>query len=70
MITSAARLYGIFFQHAEAGRSLARIDDLRAGSFDSIAGPLSSVFDFGQSTPQNGSVVLLDDTTGEVTSVK
>jgi hypothetical protein len=33
-------------------------------------GPLSSVFDFGQSTPQNGSVVLLDDTTGEVTSVK
>lgn len=40
------------------------------GSFDSIAGTLSNMFDFGQSTPQNGSVVLLDDTTGEVTSVK
>jgi phospholipase C len=40
------------------------------GSFDSIAGTLSNMFDFGQGTPQNGSVVLLDDMTGEVTSVK
>jgi hypothetical protein len=40
------------------------------GSFDSIAGTLSNMFDFGQRTPQNGSVVLLDDTTGEVTRVK
>jgi phospholipase C len=38
------------------------------GSFDSIAGSLDNVFDFSQSTPQNGSVVLLDDSTGEVTS--
>jgi phospholipase C len=40
------------------------------GSFDSVAGTLSNMFDFSQSFPQNGSVVLLDDTTGEVTSVK
>ncbi|HEX6495467.1 MAG TPA: alkaline phosphatase family protein [Acidobacteriaceae bacterium] len=37
------------------------------GSFDSVAGPLDNMFDFSQSTPQNASVVLLDDTTGEVT---
>lgn len=38
------------------------------GSFDSIAGTLNNMFDFSQSTPQNGNVVLLDDSTGEVTS--
>lgn len=37
------------------------------GSFDSIAGPLDNMFDFSQSTPQNASIALLDDTTGEVT---
>jgi phospholipase C len=36
------------------------------GSFDSIAGPLDNMFDFSQSTPQNGNILLLDDTTGEV----
>jgi phospholipase C len=40
------------------------------GSFDSIAGTLDNMFDFSQSAPQNGSVVLLDDTTGEVASSK
>ncbi len=40
------------------------------GSFDSIAGPLDNMFDFSQSTPQNGGIVLLDDTTGEVTGGK
>ena len=40
------------------------------GSFDSIAGTLSNMFDFSQSMPQNSDVVLLDDTTGEVASAK
>jgi phospholipase C len=40
------------------------------GSFDSIAGTLSNMFDFSQSTPQNEKVLLLDDTTGQVTRVK
>lgn len=39
-----------------------------AGSFDSMAGSLNGMFDFSQTTAQNGSVVLLNDTTGEVTS--
>jgi phospholipase C len=38
------------------------------GSFDSIAGTLSNMLDFSQSSPQNDAVVLLNDTTGEVTS--
>jgi phospholipase C len=38
------------------------------GSFDSIAGSLSNMFDFSASTPPNPAVVLLDDATGEVTS--
>jgi phospholipase C len=38
------------------------------GSFDSIAGTLDNLFDFSQSSPQNGAVILLDNTTGEVTS--
>jgi phospholipase C len=40
------------------------------GSFDSIAGRLDNMFDFGAGMPQNGGVVLLDDTTGEVASVR
>jgi phospholipase C len=38
------------------------------GSFDSIAGSLANMFNFSQSTPSNESVVLLDDSTGEVTT--
>ena len=38
------------------------------GSFDSIAGTLDNMFDFSQSSPQNGAVILVDNTTGEVTS--
>ena len=41
-----------------------------SGSFDSMAGPLDGMFDFSQSSPPNAKVVLLDDTTGEVTSAK
>ncbi len=41
-----------------------------AGSFDSMAGTLNNMLDLSQSTPPNGSVVLLDDTTGEVTSIR
>ncbi len=40
------------------------------GSFDSIAGSLDNMFDFSQSAPQNAAVLLLDDSTGEVTSGK
>jgi phospholipase C len=40
------------------------------GSFDTIAGTLNNMFDLSQETPPNGSVVVLDDTTGEVTSVQ
>lgn len=40
------------------------------GSFDSIAGTLNNMFDLSQDTPSNGSVVVLDDTTGEVTGIK
>jgi phospholipase C len=39
------------------------------GSFDSIAGTLNNMFDLSQTTPANGSVVVLDDTTGEVAGV-
>ena len=38
------------------------------GSFDSIAGTLDNMFDFSQSSPQNGAVILLDNSTGEITS--
>lgn len=40
------------------------------GSFDTIAGTLNNMFDLSQETPPNGSVVVLDDTTGEVTSIQ
>ncbi|HEX6772561.1 MAG TPA: alkaline phosphatase family protein [Acidobacteriaceae bacterium] len=38
------------------------------GSFDSMAGSLNNMFDFSQSSPPNPNIVLLNDTTGEVTS--
>src|SRR5882757_7390029 len=39
------------------------------GSFDSIAGPLTNMFDFSNgAAPPNPNVVLLDPTTGKVTS--
>ncbi|MDQ2832601.1 MAG: alkaline phosphatase family protein [Acidobacteriota bacterium] len=39
------------------------------GSFDSIAGPLTSMFDFSNgATPPNPNIVTLDPTTGKVTS--
>jgi phospholipase C len=37
------------------------------GSFDSISGTLDNMFNFSQSTPPNASVLVLDDSTGEVT---
>ena len=40
------------------------------GSFDTIAGTLNNMFDLSQDTPPNGSVLVLDDTTGEVTSIQ
>ena len=36
------------------------------GSYDSIAGSITDMLDFSQTTPQNGQVLLLDDTTGQV----
>ena len=36
------------------------------GSFDSVAGNMYDMFDLNHSSPPNGQVVLLDDTTGEV----
>jgi phospholipase C len=41
---------------------------LGAGSFDSIAGSLLPMFEFTSTKPPNSGVVLLSDTTGEVTS--
>ncbi len=38
------------------------------GSFDSLAGSLDNMFDFSQSSPPKPNIVLLNDTTGEVTS--
>ncbi len=40
------------------------------GSYDSIAGPLDNMFDFSAGVPQNGGMVLLDDTTGKVVSLQ
>jgi phospholipase C len=37
-----------------------------SGSFDSIAGTLSNMLDFSESSPQDRTIVLLNDTTGEV----
>jgi phospholipase C len=36
------------------------------GSFDSLANPISSMFDFTQSTPQNAIPVILSTSTGQV----
>jgi phospholipase C len=37
------------------------------GSFDSVAGPLSNMFDFSEPAPQNKNLPILDPTTGEPT---
>jgi phospholipase C len=36
------------------------------GSFDEIAGSLGDMLDFSQAAPQNGAVILLDATTGQI----
>jgi phospholipase C len=36
------------------------------GSFDTIAGSIGDMLDFSEATPQNGAVLLLDPTTGQV----
>jgi len=36
------------------------------GSYDSISGSIVDMLDFSQNTPQNGQVLLLDGTTGQV----
>jgi phospholipase C len=41
---------------------------LGQGSFDAIAGSIDEMFDFSGTTPKNGRVVLLNGTTGQVTS--
>ena len=41
---------------------------LGGGSFDTVAGPLTGMFDFSQSVPSNPNVVLLNPKTGAVTS--
>jgi phospholipase C len=41
---------------------------LGGGSFDTVAGPLTGMFDFSQSIPSNPNVVLLNPKTGAVTS--
>ena len=38
------------------------------GSFDSLAKPLTSLFDLTHATPQNPAILLLDPSTGLVTS--
>jgi phospholipase C len=40
------------------------------GSYDAMANTIGDLLDFSHSTPQNGAVVLLDGTTGQVTSVQ
>jgi phospholipase C len=35
------------------------------GSYDQIAGSLGDMLDFSTTSPQNGAVILLDDTTGQ-----
>jgi phospholipase C len=36
------------------------------GSYDQIAGSISDMLDFSTTSPQNGPVILLDTTTGQV----
>jgi phospholipase C len=38
------------------------------GSYDEIAGSLGDLFDFTGTAPKNGAVILLDGTTGQITS--
>ncbi|WP_433971744.1 phospholipase C [Tunturiibacter lichenicola] len=40
------------------------------GSYDSIAGSITDMLDFSQTTPQNGQVLLLDETTGQITNAQ
>jgi phospholipase C len=40
------------------------------GSFDSIAGSIVNMLDFSQTAPQNGEVLLLDGSTGQVTNAQ
>jgi phospholipase C len=40
------------------------------GSYDALAGSIDDMLDRSGSTPKNGAVILLDDTTGEVISAK
>jgi phospholipase C len=40
------------------------------GSYDAIAGSIGDMLDFSRSVPQNGGVILLDGTTGQVTSIQ
>jgi phospholipase C len=40
------------------------------GSYDSIAGSIVDMLDFSQTAPQNGQVLLLDATTGQVTNAQ
>lgn len=40
------------------------------GSYDSIAGSIVDMLDFSQSAPENGKVLLLDGTTGQVTNAQ
>jgi phospholipase C len=36
------------------------------GSYDQIAGSIGDMLDFSTTSPQNGAVILLDTTTGQV----
>ena len=38
------------------------------GSYDAIAGSIDDMLDFSGTTPKNGGVLLLNGTTGQVTS--
>jgi phospholipase C len=43
-----------------------RLGKIGGGSFDSLANPINSMFDFTQSTPQNATPVILSPITGQV----
>jgi phospholipase C len=38
------------------------------GSYDTIAGSIDDMLDFSGTTPKNGGILLLNGTTGQVTS--